>query len=102
MRSWIRNVILLACVLGIAVTMMRASVLERRFDRSYRMPDSASGHTIPVALKGIGTIYVTPVEWAVVAPVENAMYGFMGVACLTMLIAIFRDRLTGRGWRSGS
>jgi len=101
MGNWIRNGILLACVAGIIGTSMRASTLERRFDRSYRAPDPASGHTILVALKGIGNIYVTSSEWAQVAPVQNATYGFMGFACMTMVIAIIRGGYTVRGWRSG-
>jgi uncharacterized membrane protein YeaQ/YmgE (transglycosylase-associated protein family) len=101
MGNWIRNGLLLACVVGIIGTSMRASALERRFDRSYSTPDSASGHTILVAIKGNGNIYVTPADWALVAPVQNAMYGFLGFACLTMVIAVIRDGYTLRGWQSG-
>lgn len=101
MGNWIRNGLLLACVVGIIGTSMRASALERRFDRSYRTPDPDSGHTILVGIKGIGNIYVTPADWALVAPVQNAMYGFLGFACLTMVIAVIRDGYTVRGWRPG-
>jgi hypothetical protein len=79
-----------------------ASSVEETFDHSHHEFDLASGHTVPVAIRGIGEFYITPFEWAKVAPIWHVAYAFMGFFILVLIIYIGRAGYSGfmKEWRS--
>jgi hypothetical protein len=52
-------------------------------------PDPASGHTIQMSVRGVGTVYMTASEWSTIAPYWNAFYvcaGLLAACAVGMLL----------------
>lgn len=62
---------LLFCWLGAFIVM---GSVEAKFRDSPQVEDPLTGHTIPLTLKGTGTVYLTDSEWSDFAPYEYADY----------------------------
>lgn len=68
-----------------------------------KAPNPATGHTIPLSVRGVGTVYLDQAEWSAIAPYWDAFYVFLGLFVAFILGSIARDAYQGfmRGWRDG-
>jgi hypothetical protein len=99
--SKISNAILIIIVaLGFLDILVESSTANR-FANNPQIPNQSSGYTHPLALKGIGTVYLTQNEWRTLLPYWRILEGLGGVALAIILVEIFRHGYTGfmREWR---
>ena len=60
-----------------------------------KVPDVATGHVIPMTMKGIGTVYMDQKEWDRIAPYWDGFYVFVG-----LLLALIFGRICVEGYRA--
>lgn len=70
--------------------------LDSRFVNDPKQPDLATGHTIPVPIRGVGTVYVTPAEYEPNTWLTDAA----GIVVCFILLAAAYDAYLGfkKGW----
>ncbi len=79
------GVIAVSMVLSSFLAMSASSFLHN----DPRVPDPATGHTIPLALRGLGTRYMTAAEWNSISwywDVFYALYGLLIAGVIARLI----------------
>jgi hypothetical protein len=77
---------------------------ESKFEHDPQVADRVTGHVVPLALRGVGTVYLTASEWATVAPYQNTAYFFFG-AFFVLLVgrtAVEGYRGFAREWRNSN
>ena len=69
-----------------------------------QLSDPATGHIIPISVRGVGTSYMTTTEWAAFSPYWHAFYVCGGLfatfAIGTILVKAYQGFM--EGWRSDS
>jgi hypothetical protein len=74
-----------ASFVSIALLLMsRIALMEKcgQFSHDPNAFDAASGHVISLAIRGVGTVYLTLAEWDSVKPYLFAFYASIGLAIL--------------------
>jgi hypothetical protein len=71
------------------------------FSQDPHVPDAATGHTIPLSIRGAGTVYLTPSEWHGIAIYWQLFYFFMALlAAFLAVILVFESyNAVLRRWR---
>ena len=85
-------------VLSLFVAMSASSFLRN----DPKAPDPATGHTIPLALRGLGTRYMTQQEWNSIAWYWDIFYALIIFLIIVMVMRITVEAYSGfmQGWRS--
>jgi hypothetical protein len=67
-----------------------------------KAPDPGTGHTIPLSVRGAGTVYLDQAEWTAIAPYWNTFYVFLGLFLAFILGCFLHEAYQGfmRGWRA--
>ena len=67
-----------------------------------KSPNPATGHTIEMSVRGVGTVYVNQTEWDSIAPYWNTFYVLMGLFLAYFFCGVIYEGYKGfmRGWRS--
>jgi hypothetical protein len=75
---------------------------EGQFSHDPKAFDAASGHVISLAMRGVGTVYLTLAEWDSLEPYLLACYASIGLVILIIASRLIYDGYRGfmRGWRS--
>ena len=92
---------------GILVTLMLLSGAVAMSSASFlgndpKTPDPATGHIIPLALRGFGTRYMTEQEWGSIALYWNVFHTFLGLFVATLVARLVVEAYRGfmQGWRA--
>jgi hypothetical protein len=77
---------------------------ESKFAHDPQVADRVTGHVIPLALKGVGTVYLTASEWTAVAPYQDAAYFFFGAFFVLLIGRMAVEGYQGfaREWRNSN
>jgi hypothetical protein len=65
-------------------------------------PDNVKGYTIPLALRGFGTRYITQTQWGSIALYWDIFHAFLVLFVLVLIVRLSAEAYKGfmQGWRS--
>jgi hypothetical protein len=94
----------LGAILGglAAVSGWMATSASSFIQNNPRAPDYDKGYTIPLAVRGLGTRYISQAQWETVAPYWHIFYGILGVLILFLIVWVVSLAYQSfmQGWRS--
>ena len=89
------NIVTMSLIIPMLVSAVVAESASGKFAHDPLVPDLFTGHTIPLSMKGTGTVYLTEAEWQSIAPYWNITYVISG-----LLAAFLAARLIFEGYQS--
>jgi hypothetical protein len=98
----LQKIIAVCLLIPMLISLVFAMSAARIARDAPKTPDVATGHTIPLAVRGLGLVYLDESQWVVIAPYWYTFYAFLGVLIAFILISFLVKAYKGfmDGWRS--